>query len=87
LGVCAPYTSATNAVHGHALGASGAIGTILCLKAIAAGWVPGTHNLSVPDPAVSQKLVGAFEAEGGRRILYDRDGVAVILRAPAHADS
>jgi 3-oxoacyl-[acyl-carrier-protein] synthase II len=41
----------TKGLHGHALGASGAIEAAICCLAIQRGYVPGTANLRVPDPA------------------------------------
>jgi len=41
----------TKGLHGHALGASGAIETAISALAIQHGYVPGTANLRVPDPA------------------------------------
>ncbi|HUG14600.1 MAG TPA: beta-ketoacyl-[acyl-carrier-protein] synthase family protein [Thermomicrobiales bacterium] len=45
-----PVTS-TKGLHGHALGASGAIETAISALAIARGYAPGTANLRDPDPA------------------------------------
>lgn len=45
-----PVTS-TKGLHGHALGASGAIEAAIACLAIERGWVPGTANLCEPDPA------------------------------------
>jgi 3-oxoacyl-[acyl-carrier-protein] synthase II len=41
----------TKGLHGHALGASGAIELAIACLAIQRGWVPGTANLCTPDPA------------------------------------
>lgn len=43
--------SATKAMHGHALGASGAIEAVLCCLAMKHSWIPPTLNLEDPDPA------------------------------------
>jgi len=43
--------SSTKAMHGHAMGASGAIEIALSLLALNAGVIPPTMNLSQPDPA------------------------------------
>lgn len=43
--------SGTKAMHGHALGASGAIEAAICLLAIRYSYVPPTVNLDHPDPA------------------------------------
>ena len=46
----APVTG-TKGLHGHALGASGAIEAAIACLAIQRGFVPGTANLRTPDPA------------------------------------
>jgi len=42
--------SGTKAMHGHALGASGAIEAAICMLALREGYVPPTLNLDNPDP-------------------------------------
>ena len=42
--------SSTKAMHGHALGATGAIEAAICLLAMRHHWVPPTLNLENPDP-------------------------------------
>src|SRR5262249_40771208 len=42
--------SSTKSMHGHPLGASGALGAITCIKAMQDGWVPPTLGLDEPDP-------------------------------------
>lgn len=42
--------SSTKGMHGHPLGASGALGAITCIKAMQDGWVPPTLGLDEPDP-------------------------------------
>jgi len=44
--------SSTKAVHGHAMGASGALEAVATVLAIADGRVPPTANLDAPDPAL-----------------------------------
>lgn len=41
--------SATKGWTGHALGASGIVEAVLCLEALATGFVPGTRNTTTPD--------------------------------------
>ena len=41
--------SATKGWTGHALGASGIVEAVLCLEALATGFVPGTMNTTAPD--------------------------------------
>src|SRR5205823_4530776 len=43
--------SGTKAMHGHALGATGAIETAICCLALQRGYIPPTINLDSPDPA------------------------------------
>lgn len=42
--------SSTKAMHGHALGATGAMEAAICLLAMQHGWIPPTLNLDNPDP-------------------------------------
>jgi 3-oxoacyl-[acyl-carrier-protein] synthase II len=43
--------SSTKSMHGHLLGAAGAVEAILCLKAMETGLMPPTINYETPDPA------------------------------------
>lgn len=43
--------SSTKSYSGHLISAAGSFETIICLKAIETGILPGTRNLLVPDPA------------------------------------
>jgi len=43
--------SGTKGLHAHALGATGAIETVICALALERGHLPGTANLQTPDPA------------------------------------
>ncbi len=43
--------SSTKSMHGHAMGASGAIEIASSLVALNDGWLPPTINLTIPDPA------------------------------------
>ncbi|MEO1009376.1 MAG: beta-ketoacyl-ACP synthase II [Planctomycetota bacterium] len=49
--------SSTKSVHGHALGASGAVELIACVQAIREGVVPPTVNLETPEDAFDLDLV------------------------------
>jgi 3-oxoacyl-[acyl-carrier-protein] synthase II len=49
--------SATKALYGHPLGASGAIETAITASALHCSFVPGTANLTDPDPACSVNAV------------------------------
>ena len=47
----APPVSSTKSLHGHAMGASGAIEIASSMLALRDGFLPPTINLSEPDPA------------------------------------
>ncbi len=47
-----PWVSSSKWVHGHALGASGVIESILCIEALRHQIVLKTHGLEQPDPAL-----------------------------------
>jgi nodulation protein E len=49
--------SSTKSMHGHAMGASGAIETALSLIALNAGWIPPTLNRDQPDPECDLDVV------------------------------
>jgi 3-oxoacyl-[acyl-carrier-protein] synthase II len=57
--------SGTKGLHGHALGATGAIETAICAIALEREHIPGTANLLHPDPACDLDLV----PPGGRETL------------------
>ena len=48
--------SATKALTGHPLGATGAIEAAMATLAVAEGWVPGTVNLEAPEPELAALL-------------------------------
>ena len=49
--------SGTKGLYGHPLGASGAIEAAICALAIDRGLLPGTTNLSEPDPDIALNLI------------------------------
>jgi 3-oxoacyl-[acyl-carrier-protein] synthase II len=49
--------SSTKSVHGHALGASGAVELVACIHAVRDGIIPPTINLDNPDDAFDMDLV------------------------------
>ncbi len=55
--------SSTKSMHGHLLGATGALEAILCLKSMESGWLPPTINYETPDPACDLDYV----ANAGRK--------------------
>jgi len=54
--------SGSKGLHGHALGATGAIETAICAIALERGHLPGTANLANRDPACDLDII----APGGR---------------------
>jgi 3-oxoacyl-(acyl-carrier-protein) synthase len=57
--------SSTKSMHGHAMGASGAIEIVSSLVALNEGFIPPTINLQTPDPACDLDYV-PNEARPGR---------------------
>ena len=49
--------SGTKGLHAHALGATGAIETVICALALERGHLPGTANLERPDPACDLDII------------------------------
>lgn len=60
--------SSTKSMHGHCLGASGAVELIACVHAVRDGIVPPTINLDQPEPEFDMDLVPHHARE--RRIRY-----------------
>ena len=52
-----PAVSSTKAVHGHLIGAGGAVELILAIEAMRSGTLPPTAHLSEPDPRCALDLV------------------------------
>ncbi len=60
--------SSTKSMHGHSLGASGAVELIACIHAVREGVIPPTINLDNPDEGFDIDLVPHHARE--RRIKY-----------------
>jgi 3-oxoacyl-[acyl-carrier-protein] synthase II len=83
--------SATKALTGHPLGATGAIEAAMAALAIRDGWVPGTCNLVAPEPELAELLPGLLhDGRDGRyeRVLSTSFGfgglnAALVLGAPS----
>jgi 3-oxoacyl-[acyl-carrier-protein] synthase II len=43
--------SSTKSMHGHLLGAAGALELVICVGCLERGWIPPTMHLDQPDPA------------------------------------
>jgi len=54
---CPPPVSATKSMHGHAIGATGALEAIACILALAEGILPPTAGFRVPDPECDLDVV------------------------------
>lgn len=93
-GRCPPVIS-LKGHFGHCLGASGAIETAICVKAMAAGMLPVTANLTSPDPQCEinhPRQVARIFDNGADHVLCLSAGfgghlAALLLRRPAEADS
>ena len=60
--------SSTKAIHGHLLGAGGAVELLAALRALGAGRLPPTASTTAPDPAFALDLiVGAARPAAGLR--------------------
>jgi 3-oxoacyl-[acyl-carrier-protein] synthase II len=62
--------SATKALTGHPLGATGALEAAMASLAVAEGWVPATVNLEAPEPELAALLPNLLRE--GRAGSYDR---------------
>ncbi len=67
-GAGAPPVSSTKSMHGHAMGASGAIEIACSLLALGEGFLPATLNLEVPDPACDLDYVPGRSRETTARV-------------------
>ena len=62
-GEAAPLVSSTKAMHGHAIGATGALEALACLLAITQGIVPPTIGFLGPDPDCALDVVANVARE------------------------
>jgi 3-oxoacyl-[acyl-carrier-protein] synthase II len=80
--------SGTKGLYGHPLGASGAIETAITALAICHGCVPGTTNLSQPDPDLDLAILGPAGREFRPRVAvknafgFGGINAALVLAAP-----
>jgi len=66
---------------GHTLGAAGAIETVIALRALAEGVVPGTVGFKDPDPAAVGMVHAAPTPLRGRRLLLTNSGFGGVNAA------
>jgi 3-oxoacyl-(acyl-carrier-protein) synthase len=69
-----PRVTSTKSVHGHALGASGALETVLCLQALQHQTVVPTGGLKEPDPRIDLRHVTQSERVPLRHIVKNTLG-------------
>jgi nodulation protein E len=70
-----PAVSSTKSLHGHAMGASGAIEIVGSLLALREGFLPPTINLDTPDPACDlDHVANAPRPSTARRFLSNSFG-------------
>lgn len=61
--------SSTKSMHGHLLGAAGALELVICIGCLERGWIPPTMHLDQPDPACDlDYVVGAARENTSVRI-------------------
>lgn len=64
-----PPVSSTKAIHGHALGASGLLETVIALEAMARNVIPPTTNLNDLDPAIRLDVATTARKAPLRRVM------------------
>ena len=62
-GACAPFVSSTKSMHGHALGAAGALEAAATVLALRHGLLPPTANVTEQDPECNVNLLTSARAE------------------------
>jgi 3-oxoacyl-[acyl-carrier-protein] synthase II len=84
--------SSTKSMHGHLMGAAGAVELVVCLQALRTQSVPPTANLRTPDPACDLDYVAnrgqrglAFDAVMSNSFAFGGANAALI--ATRHAES
>jgi 3-oxoacyl-[acyl-carrier-protein] synthase II len=58
--------SSTKSMHGHLLGAAGALELVICVGCLERGWIPPTMHLDQPDPACDLDYVAGAARENIR---------------------
>jgi len=60
--------SSTKSMHGHLLGAAGALELVICVGCLKRGWIPPTMHLDRPDPACDLDYVAGAVRENALRV-------------------
>jgi 3-oxoacyl-[acyl-carrier-protein] synthase II len=75
--------SSTKSMHGHLLGAAGALELVICVGCLERGWIPPTMNLDQPDPLCDLDYVAGAARETPLRIALSNSfafgGTNVVL--------
>ena len=61
------HASATKGVTGHTMGAAGMVEALVCLQALADGWLPGSVGAMPLDPALGQPFAARLQADTVQR--------------------
>jgi 3-oxoacyl-[acyl-carrier-protein] synthase II len=84
--------SSTKSMHGHLLGAAGALEIVICAGCLARGWVPPTMNLDQPDPACDLDYVPGTARENlelrvalSNSFAFGGTNAVLIVEKPASA--
>lgn len=82
--------SSTKSLHGHALGAAGALEAVCTILALHRGWIPPTANFTTPDPAcdldVVPNLARQTQVECALSNSFAFGGLNAVLAFRAHRD-
>lgn len=66
--------SSTKGIHGHALGAAGALEAVICLIALRDGFLPGGLDATEPDPALQRHYLRRNEPVAPGRVMSNSFG-------------
>ena len=82
-----PPVTSTKGIHGHSLGASGALESVLCVEALIRNEILATNGLVNPDPTIRVNVTRSNEAKDLTHILkltlgFGGANAAIILSRP-----
>ncbi len=82
-----PLVTSTKGIHGHSLGASGAVESVLCIEALKRNEILATYGLVNPDTAIKVKVARTNQLKELRHILkltlgFGGANAAIIFSAP-----